>query len=71
MTPPVEQEAPIETPPTVAQAIPAAAVSHGVAPLFFIPAAIVGAIAGFSHGGNSTPVPPCSAGSNADFVCKK
>jgi hypothetical protein len=67
MAPPVEQEAAVETPPTVAQAIPAAAASHPVAGFFFIPAAIAGAIAGFSH----TSPPPCAQGSNADFACKK
>jgi hypothetical protein len=69
MTPPVpvEQEAPVETPPTVAQAIPAASSSHPIGGFFLIPAAIAGAIAGFSH----TSPPPCAAGSNADFACKK
>ncbi len=72
MTPPVETAAaPIETAPTVAQAAPAAASSHPVGAFFFIPAAIAGAIAGFSHGGGGTTVPPCSAGSNASFACTK
>jgi hypothetical protein len=64
---PVEQEAAVETPPTVAQAIPAASSSHPIGGFFLIPAAIAGAIAGFSH----TSPPPCAAGSNADFACKK
>jgi hypothetical protein len=64
---PVEQEAAVETPPTVAQAIPAASSSHPIGAFFFIPAAIAGAIAGLTH----TSPPPCSAGSNADFACKK
>ena len=43
MTPPPGAEAaPIDTAPTVAQAAPAAAVSHPIGALFFIPAAIVG-----------------------------
>lgn len=69
MTPPV-----VEAPaPTVAQAAPAVAAAHPAAAFFFIPAAIAGAVAGFSHhGGDTTPtVPPCSAGSNAQFACSK
>ena len=71
VTPPVEQEAPIETPPTVAQAVPAASSSHPSGLLWLIPAAVGGAIAGFSHGGSTTSVPPCSQGSNASFACQK
>jgi hypothetical protein len=75
VTPPAEQEAPIETPPTVAQAIPAAAASHPSGLLYLIPAALGGAIAGLSHSspttGTTSTVPPCSAGSNAVFACQK
>jgi hypothetical protein len=76
VTPPVEQEAAVETPATVAQAVPAAASSHPSGLFYLIPAAVGGAIAGFSHGGgSSTPptptVPPCTQGSNASFACQK
>jgi hypothetical protein len=70
VTPPAEEEATVETPPTVAQAVPAAAVSHPGGFLFLIPAAIGGAIAGVSHS-SSNPAPPCSQGSNSDFACQK
>jgi hypothetical protein len=74
VTPPAEQEAPIEAPATVAQAVPAAAVTHPSGLLYLIPAAIGGAIAGFSHGTSNTTTPqapPCSQGSNAIFACQK
>jgi hypothetical protein len=69
VTPPAT--APLETPATVAQAVPAAASSHPGGLLWLIPAAVGGAIAGFSHGGGGSTVPPCSQGSNAAFACQK
>jgi hypothetical protein len=75
VTPPAEQEAPIETPPTVAQAVPGVAAAHPSGLLYLIPAAIGGAIAGIGHSSppsnNAPNVPPCSAGSNAVFACQK
>jgi hypothetical protein len=67
VTPPEQFEAPA----TVAQAVPAAAVSHPSGFLWAIPAVIGGAIAGFSHGGSTPSVPPCSLGSNSSFACQK
>jgi hypothetical protein len=66
VTPP--EDVPVETAPTVAQAIPAIA-SHASPFFFFIPAAVAGVVAGLSHG--STPVPPCSQGSNGSNACQK
>lgn len=62
------EEPPPETPPTVAQAIPAAS-SKGAPFFFLIPAAVAGVVAGVTHG--STPVPPCSHGSNVNNACQK
>jgi len=70
VTPPEVPEAPVETAPTVAQAVPAAA-AHGVSPLLFgIPAAVGGILYGITHG-STTPVPSCSQGSNAFNACQK
>jgi hypothetical protein len=74
VTPPAVPEAPAETPPVVAQAVPLAAAAHPGGILFLVPAAIGGAIAGLTGHGGTTPtpsVPPCSAGSNAVFACQK
>ncbi|MBD5654650.1 MAG: hypothetical protein IAI50_05655 [Candidatus Eremiobacteraeota bacterium] len=72
MTPPADVAPVLETPPTVAEAVPAAAPAGF--PLFaFIPLALGGLVAAVSHGGNSsTPAPPpCTAGSNTSGVCSK
>jgi hypothetical protein len=70
---PVDVVVPPETPPAVApvtaQVIPAAATRGGAFP-WFIPVAVGGAIAGLVHG-STTPVPPCTQGSNALNVCHK
>jgi hypothetical protein len=75
VTPPAVPEAPAQTPPVVAQAVPVAAVSHPGGLLFLVPAAIGGAIAGLTGHNNTTTttpsVPPCSGGSNAVFACQK
>jgi hypothetical protein len=67
VTPPVDVPATVA--PVTAQVIPAAATRGGAFP-WFIPVAIGGAIAGLVHG-STTPVPPCSQGSNTLDVCHK
>jgi hypothetical protein len=62
-------EAP-ETAATTAQVLPAAAASPASPFLFFIPAAVAGAVAGLTHSTPTTP-PKCTNGSNADFACSK
>jgi hypothetical protein len=67
VTPP--EEAPTSVAPVAAQVIPATSSRGGAFP-WFIPVAIGGAIAGLVHG-STTPVPPCTQGSNALNVCHK
>jgi putative component of toxin-antitoxin plasmid stabilization module len=69
MVPP--EDVPIEAAPTIAQAVPAAAASHGNPFLYFIPVAIGGIVAGVSHPGTPAGPPPCSAGSNSYNACTK
>jgi hypothetical protein len=73
MTPPAAPPAPVAVSEAPAPAAAPVTVASGNASPFylFIPAAIFGALAGIHHDNTPSYVPPCSQGSNSQFVCSK